>query len=256
MGSDGPPPPERARTAVWSAPTLFVHAPGADAIEVLSFGVDRTGGPVPLLAAANPLAQHLAAAPHSLPVLVEAVAMCPLPLSDRVRTRVWLTGWLDPVPPSGEAEYAHLVATREQDAELLFRGTDRMLARVTVREVRLAGADGGRQAEVDPLADVEAAHLGHLICAHRDVLAELCTLLSPLLVRSARRLLPVQLDRYGLVLRAEHAGGASDIRLPFTPPLAAAGQLGGAVLRLRAEAERAAQRCACVSDRRPPPRRT
>jgi hypothetical protein len=98
-------------------------------------------------------------------------------------------------------------------------------------------------AERDPLAVREADILLHLADSHPEAVELLTRLVDPVALQAATRVLPLGLDRYGVVLRVERASGYRDVRLPF--PDRAADALGaqrglGALL---AEAGRRARRC-------------
>ncbi len=75
----------------------------------------------------------------------------------------------------------------------------------------------------DLLADVEAGLLEHIISEHADEVVTLTShsgLIPVDLRRVADRVVPVRLDRYGLVLRAIPGNGmARDVRLLFNAPL-------------------------------------
>jgi hypothetical protein len=82
--------------------------------------------------------------------------------------------------------------------------------------------DGEDHAAATPdlLADVEAGLLEHIISEHADEVVTLTSLIPVDLRRVADRVVPVRLDRYGLVLRAIPANGmARDVRLLFNAPL-------------------------------------
>ena len=86
----------------------------------------------------------------------------------------------------------------------------------------------------DPLADDEAALLGHLIADHPAELARLTGLLPPRLLAAAVRVLPVRLDRHGLVLRASGPSGDTDVRLPFPAPIGGPHELAARMSELLA----------------------
>jgi hypothetical protein len=54
--------------------------------------------------------------------------------------------------------------------------------------------------------------------------------------------LPLRLDRYGIVLRLEYASRERDVRLPFTPPLRDATEAPTRMLSLLAGAHRCHRR--------------
>jgi hypothetical protein len=69
--------------------------------------------------------------------------------------------------------------------------------------------DGENYAAATPalLADVEAGLLEHMISEHADEVATLTSLIPVDLCRVADRVVPVRLDRFGLILRAIPANG-------------------------------------------------
>lgn len=69
----------------------------------------------------------------------------------------------------------------------------------------------------DPMTYHEASQLCHLLAMPPDRLRALCGLLDPEGIRHATRILPVGLDRFGLVFRAETPTGARRLRLPSSP---------------------------------------
>ena len=76
-------------------------------------------------------------------------------------------------------------------------------------------ADEYRAARPDCLARVENEHLLHLGSHHPDAVTLLARLAGNRALQGAVRVLPVALDRYGLVLRVERIRGYVDVRLPF-----------------------------------------
>jgi len=80
------------------------------------------------------------------------------------------------------------------------------------------GLDEFAIAQADPLATVEASTLASLEADHHDVLVLLSRLIEPRLLAGAIKLRALRLDRYGFVLRLEHARTHRDVRLPFPSP--------------------------------------
>ncbi|NJP35096.1 DUF2470 domain-containing protein [Micromonospora sp. HSS6-12] len=96
-------------------------------------------------------------------------------------------------------------------------------ATTTVDPVEFAAA------EPDPLAADEAELLCHLDRHHPRTIEQLCRLVDPRHRHGVRRVVPVRLDRHGLVLRMEHASGHRDVRLGFAPALRHPDELGGRI---------------------------
>jgi hypothetical protein len=96
--------------------------------------------------------------------------------------------------------------------------------RVEVAEVVLEEPAGSRewvplrdyhQAEPDPLCLGAAEQLQHLAARHPDAVATLSRLCDRVSLTGATRVLPIALDRYGVVLRIERLRDHRDVRLPF-----------------------------------------
>lgn len=242
MGAHQPSPAERARTVLRLSPYLRVRVPGASG-DVDLHGVDPGGSVVLVVPDDDPVVTAVRQAGDTVPVLLDATDLCPVPVADRVRGRARVVGWVHEPPAQLRRELAVVAADREDAAALLDIGTVRTVLYVEVAEVLLVdgGADPDEVAAVvfvpaeqyaaaapDPLAGVEAALLGHLGTEHCAELARLSVLL-PLPVRAAAgRVTPVRLDRHGLVLRA----GGTDVRLPFAEPLSCPHQLTGRMREL------------------------
>ncbi len=157
-------------------------------------------------------------------VRLTATEVAPVPLADRVRGTVVLTGRLGPLtsPLAPEAE-AHLrgPVSGGQVLRLVPR-------RISVEGRLVPGAhpvavDPGQylRAEPDPLRSQEGAWLTHLLADHADVLDALAgqTHGAP-----AGKVRPVALDAYGLVLRV----GDRDVRFSFSAPVSCGCDLGPA----------------------------
>jgi hypothetical protein len=147
---------------------------------------------------------EVASTPYGdLPATVEFTDVAPVAVTDRVRARVLLGGWLSPERPG-----TNMLCFETAGAELEYEGRA-----IDVDLDELLGA------EPDPLAETEAEILTHLTDAHRDAVELLSQLVEPRLLIGVTRVDPLRLDRYGIVLRLQRAGGRRDVRLPFpTPP--------------------------------------
>ncbi len=240
MGTHTPSLAERARTAVRLSPTVRVRTAGAQG-DIELHGNDSTGAVVLVVPDGHPLVRAVRAAADDLPVLLDATDLCPIPVADRVRTRVRLAGRMHEPPEHRRRELAVVAADREAAGALLDIGHGCTVLYVDVGEVLVAtgevdldgdpnvelvsgaidlvGAADYAQAVADPVADAEAVLLGHLLADHADELALLAELVPPAVRAAAGRVLPVRLDRYGLLLRAVGPAGATDVRLSFREPL-------------------------------------
>lgn len=197
---------ERARSVLAAASSLTVTTEGHRCDLTGLHRVGSTGRLFLQTPARSHLTAEVAHAPNAeLAALVELTDIAPTPVRDRVRARVSLRGNLR-------------LAGRAADgaAELRFDPAGVELAeagrRVTV------GLDEFAIAQADPLATVEASTLASLEADHHDVLVLLSRLIEPRLLAGAIKLRALRLDRYGFVLRLEHARTHRDVRLPFPSP--------------------------------------
>jgi hypothetical protein len=245
-----PSPAERARTVLRLAPYLQVRVPGAGG-DVDLHGTDLDGSVVLVLPDDAPVVAATRQSPDSLPALVDAADVCPVPVPDRIRGRARLVGRVHEPPAHLRRDLALVAADREGAGALLDVGSGRTVLYVHVSEVRYvdggADLDDGAAVESvdreeyaaaapDPLAGVEAALLCQLVGDHPAELGRLAGLLPPAVWLAADRVTPVRLDRLGLLLRA----GGQDVRLPFAEPLTCPRQLPSRMRELLARARAAA----------------
>jgi hypothetical protein len=259
----GPSLAERARTAVRLAPTLRIrtghgstgHAGGEHARgEADRHGTDEIGSLVLVVADDHPVAVAARDSVGGLPATVDADDLCPVPVPDRVRSRARLTGWVHEPAAFLRRPLALRTAQRgniEDLGELLDIGHGRTVLYVNITEVAVRVGRGApvtvpagdyATADADPLAAVEARLLRHLVANHADELDRLVTLIpEPVRAVAVRNvpahsvaagIVPVRLDRYGVVLRA----GPADVRLPFAQPLRCRGELPDRMRELLARA--------------------
>jgi hypothetical protein len=73
-----------------------------------------------------------------------------------------------------------------------------------------------RAGEPDPLHPGAAEQLQHLAAHHTDAIGVLTRLIDREALIGATRVLPIALDRYGIVLRVERLRDHRDVRLPFS----------------------------------------
>ncbi|CAL9370001.1 DUF2470 domain-containing protein [Streptomyces sp. enrichment culture] len=157
-------------------------------------------------------------APRQEPsALLEFADVAPVPVRNRIRARLWLSGWLAP-----------------SEGALLFRPT-----RVVLRQASgpvVVDLDEFAAARPDPLAEAEARLLTHLADAHPDAVERLSRLVRPESLHAATRVVPLAVDRHGLTLRIERTRAHGDVRLPFHAPADDVPQLTERVHALLAQA--------------------
>ncbi len=100
----------------------------------------------------------------------------------------------------------------DSSARLLARITDVNLDEAESHPVPLAQY---RDSEPDPLHLGAADQLQHLAAHHPDAIEVLSRLCTREALLGVTRVLPIALDRYGIVLRVERLRGHEDVRLPF-----------------------------------------
>ncbi len=229
---------ERVRTVLRVAESVRVHAAGVRG-EVDLYGVDPDGSVVLVIAETDPLVLAVRDAVDDPPVLLTATDLCPVPVADRQRGRVELTGRIHEPPPELRRELALVAADREDIGRLLDIGYGHTVLVVEVWDAalfdgttRFVDAVSGAEyaaAVADPLAGVEAALLDHLLTVHPAELAQLASLVPG---DAGDRITPIRLDRYGLVFRA----GRTDHRLAFAEPVTCPRQLPAQMRALLARA--------------------
>ena len=168
---------------------------------------------------------------------MELTELCAVSVNQRVLGRVALAGRLSVVTPpsapisSGEGS---LVAG-DRAVRLRMRVTSVSVVGVNGMnhedgaEVRLAEY---RAAEPDPLHAGAAEHLQHLAAHHPEAIDVLSRLLAREALVGATRILPITLDRYGLVLRVERVRGHQDVRLRFARRIRSGAEAAAEIHRL------------------------
>ncbi|MFI5906528.1 DUF2470 domain-containing protein [Dactylosporangium sp. NPDC051541] len=211
-----PTPAERLRSLLAAAGSLTLHVPGRRCDLV---GAHRVKGGRILLDVppdAVPMEEPDTAA------VLELTDVAPTPVRSRVRARATFGGWLGAHPEGGLA--LDLAEATLQDPAY---GRE---CEVTV------DPDDFASAEPDPLAQVEADLLCHLSDSHPDAVDRLARLVPPHHLHGVKRIVPVRIDRYGVVLRLEFHGRARDVRLPFRTPLDRPEEAGERMRELYAQA--------------------
>ncbi|MFI0938788.1 DUF2470 domain-containing protein [Streptomyces sp. NPDC021020] len=148
-----------------------------------------------------------------IPAVLEWTDLAPVPVRDRVRARVRITARLQ-APEPGPAGAVRL------RADVRAVAFDARGARHLVAPGELAAA------RPDPVASAEARLLLHLAEDHQEHLDELARLLTDRQLVDVTRVVPLALDRHGIVLRLERPYGHLDARLPFPHPLTGPDELG------------------------------
>lgn len=203
---------EQARSVLVASTSATVLTGGAE-YEVGDLWPDDDGNVVLRLGTRHPLTQAvlgamwgsvggLEAPDGDLAAVVELTRLAAVPARDRVRQRLSLGGWLAVDPADGSLQLA--------------------VAEVVVEDAHGAWEvcpDEYLTARPDCLARVESEHLMHLGSHHPDAVTLLARLAGDDALQGAVRVLPLALDRYGLVLRVERVRGFLDVRLPFPAPV-------------------------------------
>lgn len=167
--------------------------------------------------------------------VVEVIDYAPLPLRERVRSLVWLTGSLNDVPVELQRELAVEIAGDHPDERLLDIGHGHSMLRMELDTAVIATSTGAGAVSVDELAcaepdmfwEYENDWLAHLESDHADLIHHLARRIPPAL--RCGRVRPLRLDRFGLTFRVETADSDEDVRLPFGRPVGRVADLSAAL---------------------------
>ncbi|MGO3325007.1 DUF2470 domain-containing protein [Gordonia sp. (in: high G+C Gram-positive bacteria)] len=170
--------------------------------------------------------------------VVEVIDCAPLPLRERVRSLVWLTGSLHEVPTDLQRELAVEIAGDHPDERLLDVGHGCSMVRMALETAVIATAVGAGAVDIDDLACAEPDMfwayendwLAHLESDHADLIHQLARRIPPAM--RCGRVRPLRLDRFGLTFRIESADSDSDVRLPFSRPVSRIADLSAALQAL------------------------
>lgn len=224
-------PAERARTLIAGASGLRIgvlnltHDLGRHAV--------GTDGSLTFLAPVDSPAAIFRVAPR-LPaqvVTVTTVDVATVPQHDRIRGSLRLTGLMRPARqplPAGVRE--HLAGPDPQDLEVAGPVLRLQPSRVTLTwhcergstegsDAREIAIEDYRAALPDPMIELEAQWLPHLLLDHAQLLRTLAAHVYDGLDDSID-VRPLALDRFGLVLRLYAEGRHLDRRLSFARPVA------------------------------------
>ena len=167
----------------------------------------------------------LADGDDEVPAMLEVIDCAPLPLRDRVRSLIWLSGTLTEVPADLQRELAVEIAGDHPDERLLDVGHGYTMMRMALESAVIATPCGAGAVSVEALAgatpDVfwayEAGWLAHLESDHQDLVHQLCRRI-PAALRQGR-VRPLRLDRFGITFRVETVDADEDVRLSFSRPV-------------------------------------
>ncbi|WP_330186290.1 DUF2470 domain-containing protein [Dactylosporangium sp. AC04546] len=245
---------ERLRSLLAAASSLTLHVPGHRSDLVGRHRVDEAGRIVLELPEGSHAA-HLVRAEPDLASALELTDLTATPVvatgNGRVRSRATFSGWLTPRETDARAARgADAGAARGADAGAASGTVTDAGELFVVMELGSAAlqdpAFGPDEVDVDPaafanatpdpLAEHEADLLCHLLSAHPDAVERLSRLIPPHHLHGVRRILPVRMDRFGLVLRLEFASRARDVQLAFTSPVKHASEAGDRMQELLARA--------------------
>ncbi|MBO1330552.1 DUF2470 domain-containing protein [Streptomyces sp. VRA16 Mangrove soil] len=191
----------RARSVLAAAWTCGVTTDVGQDDLVAAHRVAAEDGTVRITAPAESvLAAAVLCAPHGRPTtLLEFADVAPVPVRDRVRARVWLSGELVP------------------DGEELVLRTERAVLQTRTERIGI-DLDELAATDPDPLTLAEPRLLTHLADSHPEAVEQLTRLVTPDSLHRVVRVQPLAVDRHGLTLRLERARGQADVRIPFHSP--------------------------------------
>jgi Protein of unknown function (DUF2470) len=195
VATKAPSAAERIRTTCARADRALLAVGGRDAVTVSLHDVLRDGSFVIAVPCTTP------ATITDSDAVLELTDYAPVPLREPVRSLVWISGTLLPMPP--------------HDTLVRCRATSVVIADSTGAEA--VDIDALAAARPDPFYAVESHWLQHIEADHRELVDLLASRLPAPLRRGQVSLL--SLDRYGLRLRVEADSGDHDVRLPFPRPV-------------------------------------
>jgi hypothetical protein len=193
-------------------------------VEIAAHTTDAAGRPLLLARPGGPVARAVTAWPDDdMPVALEIADLAPVPLPDRVRGRMWITGWVAEVPMGERAaafrRVAEVGALPDPDP------SEWRTLRIDIAEIDLCDGWGPADVDVDeyaaaaadPLVRDEAGLMRHLDGAHRRELGRLCGQVPALAGATGPRALGV--DVYGLWIRTSVDGTPVNVRFTFPEPV-------------------------------------
>ncbi|MEK0098879.1 DUF2470 domain-containing protein [Streptomyces sp. A475] len=163
-------------------------------------------------------------APRGEPTaLIEFADAAPVPVRDRIRARLWLSGSLEP------------------DGEQFVLRPIRAVLQTRTGRIGIA-LDELAEAAPDPLTAAEPRLLAHLADCHPEAVEQLTRLVEVDSLHGVVRVQPLAVDRHGLTLRLERVRGQADVRLPFHTPADDLGQLNDRMHALLSSAQAISRR--------------
>ncbi|WP_307849468.1 DUF2470 domain-containing protein [Qaidamihabitans albus] len=239
-----PSPAERAKTiAARGAPAALMPstehpASAAQRVTPALHHVHAGADVSILLPDDDPLAAAGRARRGEVAVMLELADHAPVELREPVRGLLWITGWLRALDERAARARAVSIADVRPDPRLLDVGHGFSLLRLSPAALVLADPEGTHSlrphmfaaASPDPFCAYETDWLRHLERTHADVIDGLARHVPPDL--RGGRIRPLGLDRFGLRLRVECAGGDHDVRLAFSRSVDSPPQLAMELRRL------------------------
>ncbi|MFI6444785.1 DUF2470 domain-containing protein [Kitasatospora sp. NPDC050543] len=217
---------ERIRSLLTAAASLTLAVGGQRYELFAGHSLARGGGRLRLSVPADsdPALAAAQAPPTGASAVLELTDVAPVAVRQRIRGRLAVAGRLHPAHRADDGQFAHLWLEITQAALSTPHGSS------CVDRAALAAA------EADPLARYEAGLLTHLADDHPDALLTLTRLIEPGLLAGVHQVVPLALDRLGIVLRLERERTHQDVRLAFPRQVADAEEFGHAVHALLAAA--------------------
>ncbi|MER5579527.1 DUF2470 domain-containing protein [Streptomyces massasporeus] len=198
---------ERARSVLGAAWSCSVTAEGTREELVGAHTVGEDGRVLVEVPEDSALLAAAICAPRGEPsAVLEFADVAPVPVRNRIRSRLWLAGWF-----AVEGERLAFTPTR-------------VVLRQSSGSV-VVDLDEFAAAVPDPLTTAEARLLTHLADCHADAVERLTRLVDSDSLHGAVRVQPLAVDRHGLTLRIERARTHGDVRLAFHAPADDVGQL-------------------------------
>lgn len=227
---------ERARTVLAAAASASVLWDGGR-VDLLGCHHDDPLGDVILTLESTSTLVRAAreAVGGDLAVTIELTELCAMNARQRVRARVTLSGRMSELRDPARAGHS---------ARLWVRITDVSVAEALPAEPHDVALADYRASEPDPLHLGAAEQLQHLAAHHADAISTLTRLCHREALIGVTQVLPIALDRYGIVLRMERMRDHRDVRLPFERRIDSGTE---AAIEMRKLLERAARRRPCGS---------
>jgi len=199
---------ERARTVLAAAASASVLWDGGR-VDLLGCHHDDPLGDVILTLESTSTLVRAAreAVGGDLAVTIELTELCAVSARERVRSRVTLSGRMSEMFDSGPDDPVASLLVRITEVSITPAEPGPIAAPVSLADYR--------GSEPDPLHLGAAEQLQHLAAHHPDAISMLSRLCDREVLIGVTQVLPITLDRYGIVLRVERLRDHRDVRLPF-----------------------------------------